>query len=339
MGNVFTTSSKQLLKLCEAAKEFIMSLPGFLRHLTRIMALALLMPVTCMCSPVRPQTTQTEENMIESEGLRRTYELYVPTSYDGAPALPLVIALHGRGGTGQGMSDLTSLSQISELEGFIVVYPNGYENSWADGRGETPADEAAINDVRFISSLIDRLSSDYKVIVQQVYVTGFSNGGYLTHRLACELPEKIAAVAPVGATLSENVYASCEPKGSVPVLQINVTEDTFVPYLGGEVNGGGLALSAEVSVAFWANANGCLAEPSNTNLTDTVQDGTTVTISSYKGCQQNADVQLYTVIGGGHTWPGGLQYLPERRIGKTSRDMDASEIIWTFFKKHPKLTH
>jgi polyhydroxybutyrate depolymerase len=312
-----------------------MSFPKIFRHASAVTVLILL---TCMCSPVLPQIVQTQEEGFEFEGLQRTYSVYTPSSYDGSRALPLVIALHGGKGNSERMSDLTNLSRLGEQEGFFVVYPNGYENSWADGRGTAPAEKAGTNDVGFISKLIDRLSSDYKVIAQQVYVTGFSNGGHMAYRLACELSEKIAAVAPVGANMPENIVASCEPKRPVPVLQLSGTEDTFVPYIGGEARGG-LIVSAEASVAFWATRNGCLAEPSSENLPDTVRDGTTVTVSSYQNCQQDADVQLYTIVGGGHTWPGGLQYLPERIIGKTSRDINANEIIWAFFKEHLQPTY
>jgi polyhydroxybutyrate depolymerase len=312
--------------------------PRILQYFIRVLAFVVLIFMFCMCSPVVPQVAQTQEDNFDFEGLQRTYTLYTPSSYDGTRALPLVIALHGGKGNSERMSDLTHLSQLGEQEGFFVVYPNGYENRWADGRGTTPADKAGINDVGFISTLIDRLLGEYKIIPQQVYVTGISNGGHMAYRLACELSQKIAAVAPVAANVVQNIVASCDPKRPVPVLQLHGTEDPFGPYLGGEVNGGGFTLSAEASVAFWASRNGCLAEPSSENLPDTVQDGTTVTVSSYQSCQQDADVQLYTIVGGGHTWPGGLQYLPERIIGKTSRDIDANEIIWMFFKEHPKPT-
>ncbi len=276
-----------------------MSSPRISRYFIRVLAFVLLVLMMCMCSPVIPQDTQTQEDSFEFEGLLRTYTLFTPSSYDGTMALPLVIALHGRGGDNQSMINLTNLSQLAEQEGFIVVYPNGIKKSWADGRGTTPAEEAGVDDVGFIAILIDRLLGNYNIIPQQIYVTGFSNGGHMAHRLACDISEKIAAVAPVGANLPENVAASCEPKRPVPVLQISGTKDTFVPYAGGDV-GNGLNLSAEVSVAFWASTNGCSAQPTSTNLPDIAQDGTIVTLTSYQGCQQNADVQLYTIVGGGH---------------------------------------
>jgi polyhydroxybutyrate depolymerase len=306
-----------------------MILPHFLYRFVRLLSIISIVFVTCMCAPARPQAT--DENVLEQDSLRRNYLHYVPSSYDGSKTVPLVIALHGRGGDGQGMRELTNLNQLAEQEGFIVVYPDGYEKSWADGRGTTPADEAGINDVGFISRLIDRLSSNYKITPEQIYVTGFSNGGYMTHRLACELSEKIAAVALVAANLSENLAAGCAPKRAVPVLQISSTADPLTPYDGGDTQGARV-LSAEASVAYWASKNGC-GDPSSNNLPNTAQDGTLVRVMSYSSCA--ADVQLYTVIGGGHTWPGGFQYLPERTIGKTSQDIDASEVIWKFFAEHP----
>jgi polyhydroxybutyrate depolymerase len=297
----------------------------------RFISLVLIVFVICTCTRANPQIT--DEHALELDGLRRTYQLFVPPSYDGSKAVPLVLALHGRGGDSLGMRDLTSLNQLAEREGFIVVYPDGYEKSWADGRGTTPADEAGINDVGFISSLIDKLSRGYQIIPEQIYATGMSNGGHMSYRLACELSEKIAAVAPVAASLSENLAANCSPQRPVPVLQIHGTADPIRPYEGGEARG--MVLSAPASVAFWGSKNGCSSEPSSTNLPDTAQDGTTVTLTSYSGCQQGADVQHYIVVEGGHTWPGGLQYLPERMVGKTSQDINASEVIWKFFAEHP----
>jgi polyhydroxybutyrate depolymerase len=301
------------------------------QKLFRFLAIVLTVLMTCMCAPARPQNSS--DTVIDVDGLKRTYLLYTPSSYDSSRATPLVLALHGRGGDGQGMLDLTGFNQVAEREGFIIAYLNGYENSWADGRGTTPADGAAINDVLFVQSLIDKLSSDYNILQEQIYVTGFSNGGYLSYRLACELSDRVVAVAPVGANLSENIAATCAPNRAVPVLQISGRADPLTPYDGGDAQGAQV-LSAEKSVAYWAEKNGC-GEASNTNLPNTTQDGTLVTLSSYAECQEGADVQLYTIIGGGHTWPGGLQYLPERTIGKTSQDINASEVIWKFFAEHP----
>jgi polyhydroxybutyrate depolymerase len=307
-----------------------MDLSRFLRKFIRIITFTLLIMVTCMCAPARPQST--DEDSLELDGLRRTYQLFLPSSYDGTRAVPLVMVLHGGMGNGEGISNVTAFSTVAEREGFIVVYPNGYQESWADGRGTTAADEAGVDDVAFISRLIEKLSTDYRIVYEQVYVTGFSNGGHMSYRLACELSEKIAAVAPVAASLSENLAASCSPQRPVPVLQIHGTADPIRPYEGGEARG--MVLSAPASVAFWASKNGCSSEPSSTNLPDIAQDGTTVTLTAYTNCQQGGDVQHYIVVEGGHTWPGGLQYLPERRIGKTSQDINASEVIWKFFAEH-----
>lgn len=304
----------------------------FISRFTRFLTLGLIVFVTCVCSPAQPQPD--DENVIEVSGLRRTYVLYVPTSYQKAKSVPLVVALHGGYGNGQRMADLTSFNQVAEREGFIVVYPDGYQTSWADGRGTTAAEQAGINDVLFISRLVERLKTRYSIIPEQVYATGFSNGGYMSYRLACELPDTFAAVAPVGANMVEAVAATCTPQRATPVLQMNGDSDPLTPYGGGDAQGS-MVLSAPNSVAFWANKNGCVGEPAVSNLPDTTQDGTTVTLTTYPGCQQNADIQLYTVVDGGHTWPGGLQYLPERRIGKTSQDIDASEVIWAFFAEHP----
>ncbi|HEU5370452.1 MAG TPA: PHB depolymerase family esterase, partial [Ktedonobacterales bacterium] len=152
---------------------------------------------------------------LSSGGLTRTYQGHLPSSYDGVKALPLVLALHGHGGDGQGMLRLTHLNRIADQHGFIVVYPDGYQKSWADGRGATEADQAGVDDVGFLSALIDALANQYKVDQKRVYVTGISNGGFMSERLACDLSNKVAAVAAVAATMPTGLAARCAPQEPV----------------------------------------------------------------------------------------------------------------------------
>jgi polyhydroxybutyrate depolymerase len=151
---------------------------------------------------------------------QRTYDLHVPANYDGTKNAPLLIALHGRLGTGSGQQSLAHLDRVSDEFGFLVVYPDGLQRSWDDGRGATPSDKNGVDDVKFISILIDTLESKYKVDRSRIYATGMSNGGFRTGRLACDLSDRIAAVAIVGASLSENVAADCHPTKPVSALII-----------------------------------------------------------------------------------------------------------------------
>jgi polyhydroxybutyrate depolymerase len=279
---------------------------------------------------------------ILSGGLERTYTIHIASSYDKAKPTPLLIVLHGGGGTGQGMNKLTNFNDIADRKNFIVVYPDGFENHWNDGRGVEVyrAQNQNVDDVGFISALIDKLSQEFNIDAKRVYVTGISNGAMMSHRLGSELSQKVAAIAPVAGNIPVNMAWIWAPSRPVSVLIINGTEDPLVPWAGGEVHLGPLELGMVLPVAdtikFWVTHNKCTASPQVTQLPDKdPSDGTTVRVETYGGCQDSVAVVLYAVEGGGHTWPGGLQYASKSRIGKTSRDFDASEVIWQFFQEHP----
>jgi polyhydroxybutyrate depolymerase len=161
--------------------------------------------------------------------MRRTYLLHLPARYSTAHAWPLLLAYHGRGGTGHGMLGLTHLSAVADRNGFIVAYPDGYRRSWADGRGGTPADQAGIDDVAFSLALLDTLESRYAVDRGAVGATGISNGGFMVQRLACSHSERFAAIAPVASALPPALAASCALTRPIAVLAIQGTEDPLVP--------------------------------------------------------------------------------------------------------------
>jgi polyhydroxybutyrate depolymerase len=271
---------------------------------------------------------------IRVDGRERTYALPVPKSYVGTKTTPLVIALHGRLGTGEGQERLGHSDKSSEVHGFLVVYPDGLDRSWADGRGASPSDTKGVDDVKFLSELIDKISTEYKIDSAHVYATGMSNGGLMSGRLGCELSEKIAAVGIVGASLSPNVASRCHPEKPVSVLIVQGTKDPLVPFAGGPLRRNrshGEALSHEAAVQKWVEINPCSKLPKRQHIPDGAGDGTSIEIAAYSGCAGGAQVAGYTVEDGGHTWPGGIQYLPSALIGKTSRNLDASETIWEFF--------
>jgi polyhydroxybutyrate depolymerase len=281
------------------------------------------------------------------DNLKRTYKIYIPSDYKKYVAMPLVIALHGRGGNGESMMLLThrGFNRLADKEGFLVVYPDGIDLNWNDGRRDEEANDRAhrenIDDVGFISELIDSMIVDYFIDPHRVYITGISNGAIMSYRLACELSHKIAAIAPVDGNIPYLFFPECFPASPVSVLAINNTDDPLVPYEGGEIHGSlkkvklGKVLSVEESIGFWVNRNGCSPFPVVTELPDLdPKDGTRATSEQYLNDNTGVEVVLYTIYGGGHTWPGGLQYLPARIIGRTCRDFDANEVIWSFFKKH-----
>ena len=287
--------------------------------------------------------TGTFTGSIMSSGLKRTYLIHVPSSFDKTKSMPLVIALHGGGGTGKRMEELTlsGLNTLSEKEGFIVVYPDGIGRHWNDGREElrSRVHRQNIDDVGFISDLIDHLIEEYSIDKKRVYVTGISNGAQMSYRLSCELPEKIAAIAPVSGGMQEKFVTDYPSLRPIPVLIINNLDDPLVPWDGGEIRLGrlrfGTVVSVNSTVEYWVSRNNCFSQPTIFWLPDTdPKDGTKVRIEEYSQGKNGTEVILYVIEGGGHTWPSGYQYLPEYIIGRTSKDIDANEVIWNFFKNH-----
>lgn len=290
----------------------------------------------------RVSLEEFEPMSLTHDGIERTAYLYVPTTYDGAKAIPLVLALHGGGGTAEGMIRLTQgLDGIAERESFIVAFPAGIDKQWNDGREVNR--EGDIDDVGFLSTLIDHISEAYAIDPKRVYATGISNGGFMSFRLACELSDRIAAVAPVTAALSEDLYATCSPSQPVSILVINGTDDPLVPWEGATIGfsregpGRGQTLSTPDTIAFWVEQNQCATEPDVTLAEDTDPgDGTRVRWEVHDQCDGPTEVVLCAIEGGGHTWPQGWQYLPVGVIGATSQDVEGNEIVWRFFREHPK---
>jgi polyhydroxybutyrate depolymerase len=263
----------------------------------------------------------------------------VPALYDSQKPAPLVLALHGGGGTGKRMHRLTGLNTLADRHGFIAVYPDAVDKHWNDGRNlpSYRSQRENIDDVGFISALVEALSDQYAVDRNRVYVTGASNGAMMSFRLACELTHKIAAIAPVIGSMGENISRTCAPSRPIPVLIVGGTGDPLVPWNGGHVHlfrrKLGRVLSFADTARFWVEHNGCSADPDIAWLPDAdPEDGTRIRKKVYGQCDQDVKVILYEIQGGGHTWPGGPQYLPEWIIGINSRDMDAGEVIWDFFE-------
>jgi polyhydroxybutyrate depolymerase len=313
----------------------------FRRRFLLFLLCALLFDLSCQ-NAIAGQETSTTRSIIFA-GLERTYRIRIPSSYDKTTPLPLLIALHGGGGSGEKMEELTlrGFNRLSDKESFIVVYPDGIEKHWNDGRENVSyrAHREKIDDVGFISALIDHLAKQSNIDIKRVYVTGISNGAMMSFRLACELSEKITAIAPVSGAMPKDLV--CSPSRSVSVLVISNKEDPMVPWEGGEIRLGrqrfGGVLSVDESVRLWVHHNQCSSSPVNTLEPDRdPKDGTRVRREEYGQGKGGTEVILYAIEGGGHTWPGGHQYLPAWIIGKTSRDVDANEVIWSFFKKHAR---
>ena len=286
------------------------------------------------------------ERTIISDGLLRTYRMHIPPNLPENSTPALLLVLHGGGGTGEGMErslTLGGFNTFSDEQDVLIVYPDGIEKNWNDGRTNVsdPAHEQQIDDVGFFTLLIENLSEEFSVDPHRIFVTGISNGAMMSYRLAIELPEKIAAIAPVAGALPIDLDSFNMSNTPVSVCVLSGTQDPLVPWEGGLVgfprNPRGIVLSVQDSVMYWVEHNNCVNTPNNTLLPDNdPKDKTWVQQDSYSYGQNNTEVVLYTIYNGGHTWPDGLQYLPESLVGRTTHDINANNVIWDFFLTHPK---
>ncbi|MBZ5593204.1 MAG: esterase [Acidobacteriia bacterium] len=292
--------------------------------------------VLALRAAVVRQDSGTRAGNIHFDGRNRTYVLHLPAGKPRA-GLPLVIVLHGAGGHGRGMERLTGFSPLADRTGFAVAYPDGLWRQWNDGRGRIAFPRT--DDVGFLLALVDHLTRDGTADPHRVYVAGISNGGMMAQRLACEASDTIAAVASVAATLPEKIEPDCLPQRPVSMLLMHGTKDPLVPYKGGMITSphgmptGSRVLSLAATARFWAARDGCADSPESSSLPGRVDGNMTVRLAHYGSCRDHAAVEAYTIEGGGHTWPGGLQYLPVFVIGKTSRNLNADERMWEFFKR------
>ena len=305
-------------------------------HIHRpLLSAALFLAVACAHAPEPAEASASlAQGSLESGGRARTFRYFVPES--GGEKRPLVIGLHGRMGDGQGQDKLGGMSKVAAQEGFLLALPDGYSRSWHDAREHGPAADAQVDDVAFLSALIDWFVQEQNADPARVYVMGMSNGGFMALTLACRLANKVAAAASVTGAAAENLKDACTPARPISVALFMGDEYPLVPYEGGDVaRNGGRALSARASAELFAGQDGCGAEPSVELLADAdPNDGTRIERAIWSGCKASAEVRLYTVKGGGHTWPGGKGYLPEGFIGVTSKDLSATQEAWEFFKRY-----
>jgi len=282
-----------------------------------------------------PGAASLQTGSLEHGGRTRTFLFAAPESTKGP--VPLVLALHGRLGTSEGMARLTGLVPLAQREGFLVVFPQGVNRSWADARKHGPAAEQGVDDVAFLAALIDDLvalpPNRPAVDPTRVYVLGMSNGGMMSLTLACRLSDRLAAVGSVTGAVPAVLKDDCAGP-AVPVALIQGDKDPLVPFAGGEVaRNGGPVLSAAEGAALFAQRDGCAAQTVQALADTAPDDGTTTEVQISSGCRESAEVRLYTVKGGGHTWPGGWRYLRERFVGRMSKDFEASEELWRFFRR------
>lgn len=310
--------------------------------LARVICGALMLASGAAIGAEQPSPSGTTvDRHITAGGRERGYRLHLPPMVDGSEPRPLVLVFHGGGGDPAGAERLTRFSELADRAGFVVVYPDGVGKNWNDGREHAYAGafRDAVDDVAFVSALLEALAGELALDPRRIYATGISNGAIFVNHLAAHLSPRIAAIAPVAGSIAVPSDARFAPAQPVSVLMINGTDDPLVPYQGGGVARGrrGEVIGVEAAVQKWARANGCPGVPRTAELPNTDSaDGCRGFAVTWADCKDGSAVALYRLEGGGHTWPGGSQYLPDFIIGKACKDFDATAEIWRFFAAHPK---
>lgn len=271
----------------------------------------------------------SQKFLMDHDGNNRSYLVHIPSDYDQDILYPLVIAMHGGTGSAENLERQSRLSDKSDEEKFIVVYPDGIEGGifnirtwnagWCCGHSAT----SNVDDVGFIEKLVLLLIEDYSIDQNRVYATGMSNGGYMAYRLACEKPELFAAIAPVACSMTFD----CNPSQSIPIIQFHSFQDKNVLYQGGYGDGLSVHYSPPIDsvINIWAINNSCKTK------NDTILNDEKILQLRWSDCDCESNIDLYISSDGGHSWPGGVKTL----LGDpTSNYLDASELMWDFFKSH-----
>jgi|LakMenE18May11ns_1017448.scaffolds.fasta_scaffold9914272_2 polyhydroxybutyrate depolymerase len=264
----------------------------------------LLLPV--LATLTLPATAQVN-GTITHDGITRNHITYVPTSYVPGTSTPLVFVMHGFTQSNSAIMNATGFNDLAEQEGFIVAYPNGVNNGW-NTNSPFPGGSSA-DDVGYIGALRDTLIAQFSIDTTRIYATGFSAGGYMSHKLACESPKCFAAIASVSGTINNGAVDDCAPQHTLGVLQIHGTSDLIVSYNGSLFSG----LGVQDVLDLWSANQSCTTPPTITPFNATVE------LQVYAPCNGNASVVHYKIDGGGHTWPTGATF-------------SATNVIWDFFQ-------
>jgi polyhydroxybutyrate depolymerase len=273
---------------------------------------------------------------VQHAGRTRSYIVHVPPKYAGQPT-PVVLVFHGALMDAAMTAGFTGLSEKADREGFLAVYPNGtgWLNmlTWNGGDCCGYAMQYKVDDVGFTRALLDDLAQVAAVDAKRVYATGMSNGAILCYRLASELSDRIAAIAPVSGPMGT---PTCNPQRPVPVMHFHGTADTFAPFRGGKGPESITQtdfISVEHTIQAWVRADGCPEMPVVADMPKKVDDGTRVERKTYGPGKDGSEVVLFVIHGGGHTWPGRDTV---RFLGATTHNINANDLMWEFFVRHPR---
>jgi polyhydroxybutyrate depolymerase len=284
---------------------------------------------------------KVQTRSLQHQGLERTFHVVVPDS--AQPGAPMVLLLHGGGGRGDRVNRAMGYGPSREAaeRGWVLVTPDGHDKSWNDGRevfeNVSPSGQP-IDDLGFLNKLVDQLAAEGTIDPNRVFVMGMSNGGHMAYSLAVHRADRFHTIAPLISNLPKGMDGEA-PSRPVSVLVMNGTKDPLIPYNGGEVvvfgKNRGQVRSTDDTIAWWAQHNQCPSPPEVLPLKDRdPNDGIQTVMETRRNCADGSEVTLVRVEGGGHTWPGGPQYLPEKMIGPTSNDVDAVRMAFRFFDRH-----
>ncbi len=257
-----------------------------------------------------------------------------------AGPLPLLLELHGRGIDAAQFDRLTGFGSLADELGFVLAMPSAVAEMWNDGRSHSPKWAREPDDVGYLTAVMDDVCARSTIDSARIYVVGMSNGAVMAGRLACELSERIAAVAQIAGSAGVATVATSRPSRPVAVLNIHGTADKFAPYVGGIAAGlgartvlrrtAGLMVGIDDWAEFWVAANGVLDDLRVSELPPDT------TIRTWRGASSESDVVFYRVEDGGHTWPGSRIALPALIFGRTSRTFDATRVAWEFLAGHTR---
>ena len=281
-----------------------------------------------------------KEHSLVQSGLERNYLVYTPRGAEQSTVKrPLVIVLHGGGGTHRGMVRLTKgrFNTLADQNGFYVVYPNAIDKTWDFGEGKvSEALPYRVDDLGYFEMLISELVRTLPVDPARIFATGISRGGQASYFLACKLPTRIRAIAPFTMPLPDYLEDDCRSGPPVGIALFNGTGDPLVPYDGGSIKvfrqDRGEVLSTAATLELWRRRNGCSDSPVSHDLIDPVPDNMQVEKTTFTNCS-GAPVVLYRIENGGHTWPSGTQYLGKRLVGPVNKDIDGAVEAWKFFQQ------
>jgi polyhydroxybutyrate depolymerase len=271
-----------------------------------------------LINTTRAQTTI--EGSFIWDGTERTYRLYIPASYDPSSEAPLLFNLHGYGSNNMEQEVYGDFRPIADTANFIIAHPNGTVD-FTGNRSWNTFGFSTVDDVGFLSALIDTISASFNIDPERIYSTGMSNGGFMSYDLACFLSDRIAAVASVTGSMILSRFEICDPQHPMPVMQIHGTADATVPY-----NGNQFFAPIDTLVNYWVNFNNCNPVPEIIEVPDIdPDDGCTAEQHIYSGGENGSSVEFFKVLGGGHSWPGA-----PFNINITNMDFSASVEIWRF---------